>query len=252
LQKALFVTLTYHHWAENPMEWKRQLALFVKRVQYRYPHASIFWRLEAQKRGAPHFHLIVFGVPWLQGKTVARWWAECIGLADDAAQLAAGTEVRRVKSYKAACAYVGKYIAKDEDDKFATEERESLDGVGRLWGLRGEQHVPFSVCKVWRVPSLTSSDGRLRHWAASIVPAYEEVPWTQRWGLLVPSRRHFDGSKYGWQVSEWDGHGRRVHLYTRAELYVAMEKLGLPLHKPEPDITRSERFLDPAEQLTLA
>lgn len=62
----LFVTLTHpgKDWEGYAEEMKRHLDNFHRWLSYRHPEASAFWRLEMQKRGAPHFHLLV-GVGFL-------------------------------------------------------------------------------------------------------------------------------------------------------------------------------------------
>jgi len=56
-----FITLTYPIiYSEDWHVWKRDLETYVKRLERKYPHmVGCCWRVEFQKRGAPHFHLIV-------------------------------------------------------------------------------------------------------------------------------------------------------------------------------------------------
>jgi hypothetical protein len=56
-----FVTLTYPElYAEDWRVWKRDLEAFLKRIQRKYDYmVGCCWRVEFQKRGAPHFHLIM-------------------------------------------------------------------------------------------------------------------------------------------------------------------------------------------------
>jgi hypothetical protein len=67
---AQFLTLTYpDDWPERWEEWKAHLKRLFDLLRHKHPGVSAVWKLEYQKRGAPHFHLIVFG-----GEGVHRWW----------------------------------------------------------------------------------------------------------------------------------------------------------------------------------
>jgi hypothetical protein len=56
-----FVTLTYPAiYADDWKKWKNDLDNFFKRIERKYGFlVGLCWRIEFQKRGAPHFHLIV-------------------------------------------------------------------------------------------------------------------------------------------------------------------------------------------------
>src|SRR5438445_4731657 len=58
---ASFVTLTYPAiYTEDWKQWKNDLDNFFKRIERKYSYlVGLVWRIEFQKRGAPHFHLIV-------------------------------------------------------------------------------------------------------------------------------------------------------------------------------------------------
>src|SRR5205823_1017705 len=96
----LFVTLTYPSvWPADPADWKRQLDRFFHRLKRGWPDAAAIWRLEFQRRGAPHFHLLVFGLEFLPATWVAAAWYEIVG-SGDLKHLQAGTQVVRVKSWR--------------------------------------------------------------------------------------------------------------------------------------------------------
>jgi len=125
----LFCTLTYpREWPGDWREYKGHLHTWLKRLERRYPGVSCIWRLEYQQRGAPHYHLLVFGVRYLPQKWVSRTWFEVVGSGDDR-HLAAGTEVATVRTWRGAAFYVSKYLGKV--CQFGTVE------TGRMWGVRG-------------------------------------------------------------------------------------------------------------------
>ncbi len=75
----LFVTLTYPNaypgdWAK----WKTQLHHWRLVLFRKFPGAAFVWKLEPQTRGAPHFHLIVLGVPFMAHEWLARSWYDVV------------------------------------------------------------------------------------------------------------------------------------------------------------------------------
>jgi hypothetical protein len=102
---ALFVTLTYpRSWAGDPKIWKRDLDAFGKWMRRGFPGCSFIWKLEPQQRGAPHYHLLVWGIPFLHHELLARRWFEVVG-SNDPAHLAAGARVEAVRSRRGVMRY---------------------------------------------------------------------------------------------------------------------------------------------------
>jgi len=152
----LFVTLTYPgEWSGDPRRWKRDLDAFLKRLCRRYPDCSGVWKLEPQKRGAPHFHLLVFGVPWISADWLSRVWWEVVGSGDEA-HLRAGTRVERVRTRNGVFRYAAKYLGKTMD---VQDLPACWENPGRWWGVWGRDRLPWAsvswvrICcdanKVW-------------------------------------------------------------------------------------------------------
>lgn len=146
----LFVTLTYpggdvDHWAPYAKHHKRHLDALLKRFERFSSNAFILWRLEPQKRGAPHYHLLVFNLPHLPMELVAQWWWEIVG-SGDADHLKAGTSVEGCKSWRGAAYYVAKYLGKiPVPESLSTNAIQLWDKPGRFWGVRNRKHVPISL-----------------------------------------------------------------------------------------------------------
>jgi hypothetical protein len=177
-----FMTLTYPGvWSPDAARWKVDLDSFGKRLVRRWPSASMIWRLEFQKRGAPHFHCLVFGVPYLPRTWVARAWAMVVtdlslveqrvavnwsallagmqfdqpgpraallGLLSPAQRMylwhrAAGTQVVRVKSWRGVASYTAKGMAHElgKLDQAVCD----AGGVGRWWGVVNRDKLPVDV-----------------------------------------------------------------------------------------------------------
>ncbi len=144
LYRPLMVTLTYPlDWPPSPARWKQDLQALVKRLLRRYPSAAVIWRMEPQKRGAPHFHLLIFNVRFLPFGQVATWWAD---ITDG--DPASCSRVERVRSWRGVMSYASKYLAKlDGDDRqfLSGAGGKSLSEVGRLWGVINAEALPTDV-----------------------------------------------------------------------------------------------------------
>lgn len=149
---ATFLTLTYGQSFPSPTVAKRHLDNFLKRLKRRWSHSSGFWRFEFQKRGAPHFHLVLFGLPYLPKDTLKTWWGDVIGVqywdVSSTRPQPPFTRIEAIKSHKQAARYVSKYVAKVDDSGFnflayLTAEGEFVhpqtgeisESIGRWWGV---------------------------------------------------------------------------------------------------------------------
>lgn len=137
----LMLTLTYPKvWNEDPTSWKRDLDTFFKRLRRQFPSCSAVWKLEFQSRGAPHFHILLFNVSWIDRLWCARTWAEVVA-SGDPLHIKAGTRIERVKSWKGVMAYAAKYLAK--------ETRETATGsIGRFWGVFNREGLPIELLEL--------------------------------------------------------------------------------------------------------
>lgn len=142
----IFVTLTYPgEYPDDPAEWKRHLATWGKRLVRYDKSLSAIWRLEPQKRGAPHYHLLIYSEdgkkPFVPKEWIAESWSKVLGDYSSEDHLKAGTRVESLKSYRGAAFYTAKYCAKlPEDGDFP----ESWDRAGRLWGSFNKKCLPLA------------------------------------------------------------------------------------------------------------
>jgi hypothetical protein len=135
LRLGLFVTLTYpSEWTSDAAQWKRDLDVFWKRIKRKFARACAVWKLEFQKRGAPHFHLLVVGPSFIAASWLANTWYGVIN-SGDYRHLEAGTQVDRVRKSRDAIAYAAKYLGK-------VSTTDVGDYVGRYWGVLGRQFLP--------------------------------------------------------------------------------------------------------------
>jgi len=135
----LFAHLTYPaEFSHDSKIYKAHLDNFSLRLLRHHPEASFIWKLEFQKRGAPHFHLFVWGVGdveefklWL-----SKTWFEVVA-SGDVKHLAAGTRVERIASRSKAMAYCSGYASKDDQTRPG-------DYVGRYWGACQRKNIPWA------------------------------------------------------------------------------------------------------------
>lgn len=137
----LFVTLTYPGtWVDDPKAWKKHLDTWLKALERKYHGTSAVWKLEFQSRGAPHFHVLLFGIPWLNNQWLSRTWFRIVG-SGDVRHLQAGTQVKRVKSWRGVMSYASKYLAKKTIEGLALM-------VGRYWGVFHRERLPFDLVQI--------------------------------------------------------------------------------------------------------
>lgn len=134
LHNAKFLTLTYHqaHRA-GPLQAREDLSTFLQYLRDNYPGVRYIWRLELQKRGAPHFHLIVFfpytqseqGLKSFTNNVIQAWHRIADPTSKDHAKY--GCMVENVSSRKKCFSYLSKYIAKEDPAGKSAYK-------GRRWG----------------------------------------------------------------------------------------------------------------------
>ena len=208
---ALFVTLTYHAQMRDAGRAKRHLQSFSKRLDREYEGIALIWRMEVQKRGSIHFHLLIFGVGFIPWQWVADNWTAIVAPGDPE-QLAAGTQVQKVRSYAEARHYLEKYLSKvdqtDDDDENGPGH---LENPGRWWGVRGSLdrfQAPVHEVRMdaWAMSRLARTLDKLHKARVGRVVAAKQAKdrapgWMYRWArrrkkrvLFQTSRWSLDGS----------------------------------------------------------
>ncbi len=134
---AVFLTLTYPAEFPSAREAKKHLNVFQQVIRRNFPQASGIWRLEFQKRGAPHFHMIMFNLPFWHKEAVAATWERIIGSA-------AFTRIEHVRSKRGCFTYLSKYVAKVDDTvDLTTLHNSTHESVGRFWGVHNRDELPL-------------------------------------------------------------------------------------------------------------
>lgn len=146
-ENMFFIHLTYpSEYDQDWHTWKLHLKVFKQHLKRRFPAAEGWWKLELQRRGAPHFHMVI-DLRQRCAVTRFRAWVDAVWarIAHSLDQYGGkyACRVETVFSVRHARNYVAKYMGKLS---FAPvdEHGEVMDGanmrdtMGRLWGRIGK------------------------------------------------------------------------------------------------------------------
>ena len=137
LGKLVFITLTYKDGPETGEECKKDLKMWYQRWRDTFGAARGMWKLEFQRRGIPHYHLLlespVENIEKLRDWVARSWW-EVVGSGDED-HLRAGTEVDWWRSDRSPGGYFAKYgMVKGKEYQNQVPEGWK---PGRWWGYWG-------------------------------------------------------------------------------------------------------------------
>jgi len=147
MNSVMFVTLSYpRDYSKNWKDWKNDLKIWKEHLLRKYPKSQGFWKLELQKRGAPHYHMVLDTGEETSLTDFRNWndnlWANIAHYMDCHAGVYACT-VKKMRTPREALNYAAKYQTKetyapvDADGVRLTAEQLG-DSIGRLWGKIGK------------------------------------------------------------------------------------------------------------------
>jgi len=141
--RATFITLTFSG-SPTPKEAQAALKRFLMRMRRAYENVSGIWRMERQERGAIHFHLLLFFLPFIPKKSLQRVWSICTRETRSIVDIRLASGTRRILSY------ISKYIAKPTEPSPLTsletvtyQHADDSDGDGRVWGWLNKKALPL-------------------------------------------------------------------------------------------------------------
>lgn len=143
--KAIFVTLTYPAAFPHADIAQQHLKAYLQRFRYHFPKASAVWRLEYQKRGAPHFHILFYNLPFIPRRYWQGWWKRIVNkyIGNDEPRV----DIQVVRSRRGIMFYVSKYIAKaDAPDPVGGCYfiYVAYPHTGRFWGFHNRGCIPWA------------------------------------------------------------------------------------------------------------
>lgn len=130
----LLVTLTYKDIVNNSREYHDDLRAFRQVLERMYGKTRVVWKLEFQKRGAPHFHLLLLDIRKVDIPALGSAWCRIAGITGQDGTWQAfdvkdhdrdGNDLRNPAAY--AAKYVGKEVIPDDYQGFPNP--------GRFWGV---------------------------------------------------------------------------------------------------------------------
>lgn len=105
-ENSKFVTLTFRENITDLDYANNELKKFFKRLSYHMGFkASYSYVIEFQERGAVHYHVILFNVPYLAHKTLSELWGNGY------------VKINRIRDVDNVGAYVVKYMSKELSDE---------------------------------------------------------------------------------------------------------------------------------------
>ena len=137
MDEPLFVTLTYRDFVPDFAVWKSDLNRFRTNIREFLQDSCGLWRLEFQERGAPHFHILLWGIVADDLERVAARMSKawCSATGDESpAHYTHGCDVVRVTNFRACAFYISLYQSKDSQDSGGIP-------TGRCWGLWGRDRL---------------------------------------------------------------------------------------------------------------
>ena len=151
----VFITLTYPFEFPTPKESKRHLKIFLQRLKRAYSDIGLIWKLEPQERGAPHYHMLAWGVPIGElCDFVPYVWHDIAGGGDKNhllfhLGLLKKSEhcVSPVHSFRGVWAYASKYLGKTFEVSGWDEKH-----TGRFWAVVNRENIPFGQSCVYAIP----------------------------------------------------------------------------------------------------
>ena len=144
----LFVTLTYPEDFPDPKTSKRHLRMFLKRLERFMAGKGLYgliWKLEPQERGAPHYHIMIWGCDLIELMGfVPQAWYEIAGGGDYKHFMWHSGEfenqhcVQQVRKFEGVRNYASKYLGKTFEVAGWSEK-----WTGRFWGVVNRDAIPL-------------------------------------------------------------------------------------------------------------
>ena len=132
-ERVTFLTLTYPDvFPVDSKVYKGHLCEFHRKFEVQWPGIQGVWRLEFQKRGAPHFHIMLLDCPYVDVGELCWMWKSTCHTWDMAHELL-GVDLKLISDSRQEAliaSYLAKYIAKVDEEDLKNDKHHA----GRWWG----------------------------------------------------------------------------------------------------------------------
>lgn len=218
--KPKFITLTYVSNMQDTERAMRDLRALMKRLQ-RIAEVGVIWRKEYQKRGAIHFHLIVYNLPFVHHEDLAEMWADITG-ESDAEGRPPFVRIEAIRTPRGAMSYTAKYIAKrnaDDDGLGSTVPHNCPPSSGRWWGVVGRKFIPWakkvkgggvmavSVIRAW---ATIVAHKFVVWWRSCTAYGQDCYSWFEELMGLAERFARFNALLHGWRYSNLQHVGNKM------------------------------------------
>lgn len=159
-------------WRE--VDWSSRLNNLLTQFRQKFKGTAFcgFWRRELQDRGAPHWHLVLINIPYVDHGWLATTWnniaAAGLSFREKQKHLMSGTSIELARDWNAINDYCSKtmaYVQKDETWKYYQNFGEQYlpdgrpnpqydpefiawtEGLGRHWGVINKSNLD-AICEV--------------------------------------------------------------------------------------------------------
>ena len=134
----IFVTLGYDDPMPTCEEAKKHLDRFLVKLLRQHPTYWAVWRLEFQKAGRVHFHLLIYNQgtkPFVPKEWIEKQWSLCAG------RERLYPRIEALRSHRGGLYYCAKYLAKSNDIGWSNyKELYPQSSPGRFWGIHGRKN----------------------------------------------------------------------------------------------------------------
>lgn len=196
MRNVVFAHLTYPAvYSKRWQDWKENLKEFKRLLMRRFPKAVGIWKLELQKRGAPHYHMIIdlnqnCSIRRFRAWLDAAWGRIAHDLDMYGGKYACRAEI--VCSIRHAMNYAAKYCSKVtsaplRDDGTSMQWADLGATIGRQWGKIGKLEYGDGDGALMEIASLSYVRLRL-----ALELKKRQIKWWQRvakasglWSLTV-------------------------------------------------------------------
>lgn len=162
-KNATFITLTYSENYQNHKASYGHLREMLRRLLDNRDGAFACWKKELQERGAIHYHIMVWNLPYINKEELAFEWSVITNQfyvqdygGHEGVTMPAMTRVEYCKDKRKAWYYLSKYIGKVETTTLRNDDTGELKSVfnigtnlqkestGRWWGWVNRQNIPLA------------------------------------------------------------------------------------------------------------
>ena len=206
------ITLTYHNnFSKDGKKIKNDLKKLIKNILYNYPKSVIIWKLEYQRRGAPHYHLIMIAESPVElgdylvmkngefkfynretktylnnaGENGLRNFIQLHWnriTKEDAENFNSGIEVDRVRNSSGLPHYLVKYVSKDrkfKEEDYQHDVPDWMKNAGQWWGCYNKDllNIGYDKILINHATYKEIEEAFERYWRDHGMKSYKKHDW---------------------------------------------------------------------------